>query len=151
LSFFGLTRQVQCTDDKFYAIKVINGDGRTLSTSRYCFEGPNSAVNQPFALGLSYSLSNTTTALVNLTGYALRDDYILALSSVDNASNARYSENLAIPVTAGFPNQTSFNIDLTSFPKPTSSLGTQVSYMLQIGNGAGATALGFGVAFTIYP
>jgi len=72
LSFFGLTRQVQCTDDKLYAVKVVNGDGRTFSNPRYCFEGPNSALNQPFAIGLSYSLSSTTTALVNLTSYALR-------------------------------------------------------------------------------
>jgi IPT/TIG domain len=151
LSFFGLTRQVQCTDDKLYAVKVVNGDGRTFSNPRYCFEGPNSALNQPFAIGLSYSLSSTTTALVNLTGYALRDDYSLALSSLDNASNTRYSENLAVPVSAGFPNQASFNIDLTQFPKPTTSLGTAVSYILRIGNATNGTVIGFGVAFIIYP
>jgi hypothetical protein len=151
LGFFGAPRQIQCADDKLYAVTVVNGDGRTFSNPRYFFEGPNSAVNQPFALGLSYSLSSGTTALVNLTGYALRDDYSLALSSVDNASGTRFTETLAVPVPSGFPNQTSFTIDLTSFPKPTSSLGTDVSYILRIGNPPDGTAIGFGVAFTIYP
>src|SRR5450432_802176 len=151
LNFFGLTRQVQCTDDKLYAVKVVNGDGRTFSNPRYFFEGPNSAVNQPFAFSLSYSLSSTSTAPVNLTGYALRDDYSLALSSVDNANNTRFSETLAVPVSAGFPNQASFNIDLTQFPKPATSLGTAVSYILRIGNATNGTVIGFGVAFIIYP
>jgi hypothetical protein len=151
LNFFGLTRQVLCTDDKLFAVTVVNKDGRTFSNPRYCFEGPNSAVNQPFAFSLSYSLTSTTIAPVNLTGYALRDDYSLALSSVDNASNTMYSETLAVPVSAGFPNQASFNIDLTQFPKPTSSLGTKVSYIFRIGNATNGTIIGFGVAFTIFP
>ena len=151
MGFFGLTRQVQCTDDKLYDITVVNGDGRVLSTTRYFFLGPNSAVNQPFSLGLNYSLSSTTTALINLTGYALRDDYSLELSSLDNASGTRSTETLAIPVPSGFPNQASFNIDLTSFPKPSSSLGTDVNYILRIGNATDGAVIGFGVAFTIYP
>jgi hypothetical protein len=151
LGFFGLTRQVQCTDDKLYAVKVVNGDGRTFSNPRYCFAGRNSAVNQSFAIGLSYSLGNTSVAPVNLTGYALRDDYSLELSSKDNANGTMYTETLAIPVPAGFPNQASFSIDLTSFPKPSSSLGTDVGYIMRIGNATDGTAVGFGTAFTIYP
>ena len=151
MGFFGLTRQIDCLDDKYYDVTVVNGDGRTFSNHRYFFEGPNSAVNQPFAIGLAYSLSSTSTALVNLTGYALRDDYSLELSSLDNASGTRFTETLAVPVPGGFPNQASFTIDLTSFPKPTSGLGTDVSYILRIGSATDGTNLGFGAAFTIYP
>jgi hypothetical protein len=151
MGFFGLTRQIQCTDDKLYDVTVVNADGRVFSNHRYFFQGPNSAVNQPFALGLGYSLASTTIAPVNLTGYALRDDYSLELSSLDNASGTRFTETLAIPVPGGFPNQASFNIDLTSFPKPTSILGTDVNYILRVGNATDGTVLGFGVAFTLYP
>ena len=150
LGFFGQTRQFQCTDDKLYNITVTNGDGRTFSNPRYFFLGPNSTVNNPFGIGLSYSLSSTPVALINLTGYAMRDDYDLQLSSKDNANGTLYTEHIAIPVPSGFPNKSTFTIDLTQFPKPTSSLGTDVNFILRAGSTTDNT-IGFGTAFTIYP
>ena len=51
-----------------------------------------------------------------------------------------FKRNLTFGVTAYDPG-----------PNPTSSLGTEVSYIFRIGNATSGTIIGFGVAFTIFP
>jgi len=150
-TFFGASNQILCTDDKYYAIKAENGDGRTFTNPRYFFLAPNSELNQPFPQGATYSRKSTSSVVVNLTGYALRNDYYLELTSKDNASGTTFTENLLIPVSTDFPNKGSFSIDLGAFPTPTSSSGSDFRYILRIGSSASAPWIGFGIAFTVYP
>jgi hypothetical protein len=151
IGFFAQAHPIHCEDSKLLVVKAVNGDGRTFSSSKAFYEAPNSQLNQPFSIGLNYSLSSTSTVVINLTGYALRDDYNIQLSSKDNANGKTFTENLAIPIPAGYPNQATLTIDLGSFPPPTSVAGTDVSYIMRVGSTTSMDYVSIGTAFTIYP
>jgi IPT/TIG domain len=151
IGFFAQSDPLHCENSKLLIVKAVNGDGRTYSRSKAFFGAPNSQLNQPFSIGLNYSLKSTSTAVFNLTGYALRDDYNIQLSSKDNNNGKTFTENLAIPIPAGYPNQATLTIDLGAFPPPSSALGTDVSYIIRVGSTTSTVYAGIGTAFTLYP
>jgi hypothetical protein len=149
-NFFGLNSPNKCDSIPYLPVKVTNADGRSFTYSRFFAPSPNSFLNSPFSLNLSYSVSQTSTAVIPLTGYALRDDYYMIFYALDNNNGKTFSEELILTISAGYPNQGSLTIDLTSFPKPSSAAGTTVNYKLKAG--ASSNYDGFATtAFTLYP
>src|SRR5450432_3306730 len=149
-NFFGLNSTNNCDSIPYLPVKVTNADGRSFTYGRFFAPSPNSFLNSPFSLNLSYSVSQTTTAVIPLTGYALRDDYYMIFYALDNNNGKTFSKELSLPISAGYPNQGTLTIDLTLFPKPSSAAGTTVNYNVK--TGASSSYDGFaGTAFTLYP
>jgi hypothetical protein len=147
LSYFGEPNPMGCNDAKQLLVKVTNGDGRSMQKLDYFYEGPNTQLSFSGLDAGSYSLSQTTNALLKLTGYGLRSDWYLRLSGHDNNSGASSSHEIILAIT-GFPTQFTQAIDLLAFPTPTGNLGTDCTIQFKVGANS---SYGFPIAsFTLY-
>jgi len=147
VDFFGDPGTIPCTASQHLDVKVVNGDGKTLSIKDNFYPGPNSQLTGVSLDAASYSLSTSNNALLKLTGYAMRSDWYIRINGKDNNTGVITTKDLILPIT-GFPNEFTQSLDLLALPNPDSNLG--VDYTIQFKGGVNGS-FAFPVAwFTLY-
>ena len=147
LGFFGDPGSLPCTIAQQLEVKVVNGDGKTVSKKDKFYPGPNSQLTGVSLDATSYSLSSSNNALLKLTGYAMKSDWYIRINGKDNNTGVITTKDLILAIT-GFPNEFTQALDLLALPTPDSELGAD--YTIQFKGGVNGS-YGFPVAwFTLY-